>query len=264
MPLTFLKLGGSLITDKNRPRAHRPDLLARLAAEIAQARAERPDLSLLLGHGSGSFGHVEAARYGTKHGVHTPLDWQRFAEVWDVAREINLIVNRALREAGLPAMTFPPSASARVSQGRIVELAHAPIERALAHGLIPVVYGDVALDDQRGGTIISTEDSFFYLARRLRPARILLAGIENGVYSDYPAGRSVIPEITPANLEALRPALQGSASTDVTGGMAAKVTEMLALCAEVPGLEVHIFSGLEPGAVRQALAGRRAGTTIHG
>ena len=36
--------------------------------------------------------------------------------------------------------------------------------------------------------------------------------------------------------------------------MAAKVTSMLALCQQIPGLTVHIFNGAEPGAVRQALA----------
>ena len=41
--LVFLKLGGSLLTDKTRPQALRGDVLQRLAAEIAAALAERPD-----------------------------------------------------------------------------------------------------------------------------------------------------------------------------------------------------------------------------
>ena len=79
--LIFLKLGGSLITDKNTPRALRPELLARLMREIAEARAARPGMRIVLGHGSGSFGHVEARRYGTRAGVRTDEDWLRFAEV---------------------------------------------------------------------------------------------------------------------------------------------------------------------------------------
>ena len=58
--LIFLKLGGSLLTDKTRPQALRPDVLGRLAGEIAAALAARPALWLLIGHGSGSFGHVAA------------------------------------------------------------------------------------------------------------------------------------------------------------------------------------------------------------
>ena len=51
--LTFLKLGGSLITDKTHPRTPRPESLARLASEIAAALGEDPALALILGHGSG-------------------------------------------------------------------------------------------------------------------------------------------------------------------------------------------------------------------
>ena len=49
--MIFLKLGGSLITDKTGVEAARPAVLARLAAEIAAARAAQPGLPLLIGHG---------------------------------------------------------------------------------------------------------------------------------------------------------------------------------------------------------------------
>ncbi len=87
--LIFLKLGGSLITDKSKARAPRLDVIRRLAAEVRQARAEQPNLALVLGHGSGSFGHLEAKRYGTAHGVNTPEQWRGMAEVWRVADLLN-------------------------------------------------------------------------------------------------------------------------------------------------------------------------------
>ena len=66
--------------------------------------------------------------------------------------------------------------------------------------MIPLVNGDTIFDDQRGGTILSTEDLFIYLARQLHPERILLAGLEEGVWADYPACTQLIGEITPRNL----------------------------------------------------------------
>ena len=57
--VTLLKLGGSLITDKNQNATLRPDVLARLASEIYAALEQKPQ-PLLIGHGSGSFGHFEA------------------------------------------------------------------------------------------------------------------------------------------------------------------------------------------------------------
>lgn len=262
--LTFLKLGGSLITDKTRAQTPRLDVIARLADEIAAARQTRPDLRLLLGHGSGSFGHSLAARYGTRAGVRTGEQWRGFAEVSAAAAQLNRIVADALIRAGVPALSLQPSASARCRDGQIVALSVTSILSALDRGLIPLVYGDVAFDEVRGGTIISTEDIFKFLAAHLRLTRILLAGIETGVYSDWPDGRSVIPEIGPSDFERLRLALRGSESTDVTGGMESKVVEMLALARSVPGLTIQVFSGERPGAIAQALGGAILGTVIRG
>ena len=78
--LIFLKLGGSLITDKNIPGAANIALIERLADEITQIVSGNPSLKLLLGHGSGSFGHVAANQYGTWEGVSTGEEWRGFAE----------------------------------------------------------------------------------------------------------------------------------------------------------------------------------------
>lgn len=256
--MIFLKLGGSLITDKSMPRTPRTETLVRLMREIAGARVARPELRIVLGHGSGSFGHVEARKYGTRQGVRTPDEWRGFAEVQAVAARLNRLVVDAAREAGLPVINFPPSASAVCREGVIVSLAVAPIEAALAHDLIPLVQGDVAVDEVRGGTIVSTEDVFRYLAPRLRPQRILLAGIERGVLTHWPEGE-IISRITDAP-----PFVGGSHAADVTGGMAAKVRETLAMVAAVPGCEALIFSGDEPGLVERALRGEPVpGTVIH-
>ncbi len=262
--LYFLKLGGSLITDKDAPQTARPEALARLAGEIADGLGARPDLRLVLGHGSGSFGHSEASKHGTHQGVRTIEDWRGFAQVGAAAARLNRIVTDALLAAGLPVVALQPSASAASRDGVIESLAVLPICAALDHGLVPLLYGDVAFDAARGGTILSTEDLFCWLARRLRPARILLAGAEAGVYSDWPAGRTVVPRITVAEAVQHAAVLHGSSAPDVTGGMASKVAEMLALAREAPGLEALIFSGEQPGNVYRALAHDDAnlGTTI--
>ncbi len=248
--LTFLKLGGSLLTDKTGREALRADVLARLTNEIAAARHTRPDMKLVLGHGSGSYGHTSAARHGTRSGVSGPGQWRGFAEVSDAAARLNRAVIAALLSAGVPAVGLPPSASAVVTDGVIQAMATAPIRAALEAGLLPVVFGDVAFDTVRGGTIVSTEEVMDYLALPMRPARLLLAGETAGVLDTT---GQVVPHISPANYETIRPALGGSRGTDVTGGMSSKVSAMLDLAAKIPGLTIHIFSGLEPGLLEQLL-----------
>jgi len=213
-----------------------------------------------IGHGSGSFGHVAAQKYGTRAGVGSPEGWRGFAEVWWEAARLNRLVIDALHAAGLPVVAFPPSGGALTRGGGVWRWEVAPVRAALEGGLVPVVYGDVVFDIERGGSILSTEEALAYLARQFRPDRVLIAGIEPGVWADYPACTRILPEITPEMLPQV--ALHGSAATDVTGGMASKVAEMLQLTGEVPGLKVDIFSGETPGRVQEALLGRPAGTRL--
>jgi isopentenyl phosphate kinase len=258
--LTFIKLGGSLITDKRETQHFQAEVMQRAAKEIASALSADPTMKLLIGHGSGSFGHVAAQKYGTINGVHTPEAWRGFAEVGTVARRLNGLVVDALAAMGLPVIAIQPSSSARCVDGKLVSMNTTAVMAALEHGLLPVIYGDVALDTVRGGTIISTETIFVYLADALCPARIMLLGEVKGVYD---TNGSLIPRITPDSLEKVAAALGGSHGTDVTGGMASKVRAMIKLVQRVPGLEIRIFGGTMPGQLRAALLGENSpGTTL--
>ena len=248
--MIFLKLGGSLLTDKTGREALRPQVLQRVAAEIAAARQEQPQLNLILGHGSGSFGHVAAGQHGTRDGVHTPAQWHGFAAVSDAAARLNRQVCAALLAAGVPAVSLSPSASAVCKDGALVTLATRPVQLALKAGLVPLVYGDVAFDTVRGGTIISTEDVLSFLAGIFRPEWLLLAGNTDGVYDQQ---GQVIPHLTAENLPHYAAALGGSGGTDVTGGMVGKVQAMLDLAGRHPGLQMRIFSGLVPGNIQALL-----------
>ncbi|MCL4263751.1 MAG: isopentenyl phosphate kinase family protein [Anaerolineae bacterium] len=249
--LLFLKLGGSLITDKTGVEAVRADVLARLAQEIQQARLARPDLQIVLGHGSGSFGHVAGARHGTRQGVHTAGQWRGFVEVSAAALRLNRLVVEALLAAGVAAISFAPSASVQCADGRITAIACHPIEQALEAGLLPVTHGDVVFDTVRGGTIVSTEEVMMALvAEGLRPSWLLLAGETEGVYDLH---GQIIPHISATTFPQVEAALGGSRGADVTGGMVTKVQGMLALTAQFPSLSVRLFSGLQPETLYRAL-----------
>ncbi len=261
--LVFLKLGGSLITDKTKAYTPRPEVLADLVSQIEETRRATHDLQIVIGHGSGSFGHAAASRYQTRQGVSGPEGWRGFAEVWYQAAALNRLVMDALHQAGSPAIALAPVSAVTASKGRVAAWDLGPLRAALANGLVPVVYGDVIFDEQRGGTILSTEDLFAHLARQLHPQRILLAGLEEGVWSDYPRCTQLIEELTPGIFARQAPGLESAAGMDVTGGMRSKIAQMLALVEEIPDLEVLIFSGLHPGNIRRALQGEIPGTRLH-
>lgn len=256
----FLKLGGSLITDKTRDNAARLDVIHRLAAEIAVYASAHAE-ALLIGHGSGSFGHAAAKRYGTRDGVYNAEGWRGLAEVSVVAARLNRLVADALNDAGVPVISVAPSASAQCVDGALVNLDTRLIDAALEHRLVPLVMGDVALDSIRGGTIVSTEEVFAYLAGIYPVNRILLAGETAGVYRNL-AQPDVIEHITPQTWAAVQGGIGASHGADVTGGMASKVRDMLGLVAAHPHLTVRIFSGTYAGNVTRALDGESIGTLI--
>ena len=273
--LAFLKLGGSLITDKMRPYTPLLDVMDDLARQVAASLRSQPNLRLVIGHGAGSFGHVAASEYKTRDGyprpsplIHRERDttednyWKGFAEVWYQAASLNRYVMEALHKAGLRTIALPPSSSVIASDGRVSVWETTPIRMALAAGMVPVIFGDVVFDEVRGGTILSTENLFSYLVKALDPERILLAGIEEAVWEDFPARTRPIERITPQSFEEIKQGVGKSAAADVTGGMDAKVRQMLALVEENPGLKIQIFSGTQPDNLIHSLLGERLGTEI--
>ena len=276
--LVFLKLGGSLITDKTQPYTPLLEVMDDLALQIATALQTHPNLRLVLGHGAGSFGHVPASAYHTRDGlplppqatplIHRERDeteesyWKGFAEVWYQASSLNRFVMKALHNAGVRAIALPPSSSIIASNGQVSFWETTPIRMALATGIVPVIFGDTVFDEVRGGTILSTEDLFTHLAHALSPERILLAGLEAAVWADFPERTKIVEKITPQTYEEVSKGVGKSAGADVTGGMESKVKQMLDLVIANAELTVQIFSGTEPGNIVRALTGETLGTLV--
>jgi isopentenyl phosphate kinase len=260
--LIFLKLGGSLITDKNHAHTARLDIIHRLADEIKGSIENIPELSLLLAHGSGSFGHVPAQEYCTRNGVTTTLQWQGFLRVWREAHGLHQILLDILSEHNLPVISFPPSAMVTAKNKTIEKWNIDPIQSALSANLIPVVFGDVVFDLEKGATIFSTEELFLPLADHLHPQKILIAGIEEGVWQDFPNCQQVVKEITHDSDILKTKRIGPSRSIDVTGGMLEKVNLMQQLTSKHRQMLASIFSGLVPHNLTRCLIGEELGTTI--
>ena len=258
--LVLLKLGGSVITDKTRPFTARTEVIERLAVEIKNALDDRgDDLRLIIGHGAGSFGHAVAAKYQTHQGAVAPDSWLGFAEVAAAAAELNYIVMKILRQAGVPAIKFQPSASTRTRGEQLMYFETFPLKEVLQHGLTPVIYGDVSIDAAQGMSIVSTEKLFDNLARELSPTRIILSGHVAGVYDKDPLtqpGAELIEEIDRGNWAEVEAMLGGSHGVDVTGGMFSKVREMYRLTLAMPPMQAMIISAETPGNVEAVLKGQ--------
>lgn len=234
-------------------------VITRLAAELRDYRATHPDHGIIIGHGSGSFGHHYAARYHIHRGLAPTDNWLGFALTSGAALRLNRLVVDALLDAGVPALALQPSATLQCVGGSITAWHTEHIQHALHHRLVPVIHGDVAFDTVQGCAIVSTETLFTYLMQHstLAPTRLILVG-ENAVYTADPRGdpnAQPIPLITRANIDNVLDCTGGSHAVDVTGGMRTKIELMWQLVQQSPGLEI-VLVGAEPGEFASALAGK--------
>jgi len=259
--ITLVKLGGSLITDKNIPRYFRKSAVQHIASDIkVVTECCPPDHELIIGHGSGSFGHVEAKKYNTINGVKSSDNWLGFTKVAHAASSLSQLMLSEFIKADIPVFKFQPSASISAHDGQIQSMNIDTLNSALSHGLIPLVHGDVAFDEARGGTIVSTETIFSYLVQQLDIKRIILLGEVDGVFDST---GNVVPHITPKSIKSLKSALGGSSGVDVTGGMYQKVLDMLTLVQVNADLDIIIANGKTPNMLVDLICkNQKLGTTI--
>jgi isopentenyl phosphate kinase len=260
--LIFLKLGGSLITDKTKPYTLEYKVLERLCQEIKLARKKKK-INLLLGHGGGSFPHISANKYRTNQGFIKNNSKYGFCQVQNDAATLNRIVINNFLKIKERAFSVSPSSCSLAKNSKIDDFYLEPIKKLLEFNIIPVIYGDTVIDKKTGCTIISTEKLFVYLAKKLKPKRIIIADKAGGVYTADPfkeKNAKFIPEINKSNWKKIKSYLSGSSGIDVTGGMVDKVNKSIELARL--GIKVNIVNGRNLNELKKSLLGKETGTKI--
>ena len=128
--------------------------------------------------------------------------------------------------------------------------------------IIPVVYGDIVFDSEKGFTIWSTERLLSLLARELvkrksKVEKIIHCGETDGVIVD----EKVVKEIRADNFEEIKKSIYKTEGFDVTGGMLHKVEESLEMAQD--GIDSFIVGGNHGGNMYRAVVGDKfIGTRI--
>lgn len=262
-PLIILKIGGSVITDKQseEPKVNFENL-DRVAKEIAEGYNPEK-MQLILIHGAGSYGHQIVKKTGIDKGISAKQQLVDFAETQKLQNELNCIVSDALIKNNLPAIPCQASASAVMNGKKLLAMDTKAIEGFLEIGLIPVLYGVPAYDKQQKCSILSGDEIAPYLAKQLKAGRIIHGTDVDGIFTADPKkdrNAKLIPLVTEKNFEEVKKSLSGSSVVDVTGGMMKKVSELMAI-AEA-GIESQIVNALTDGNVKRALAGEKFGTIV--
>jgi isopentenyl phosphate kinase len=165
--------------------------------------------------------------------------------------QLNRRVVDALLARSVPAVPVHPLSLCARDDAGVLSFPLASVETLLDEGFVPVLHGDLVAHAGAGTTVVSGDELVTSLARGLDADRVGMCSTVPGVLDE---ADEVIPRIESfADVESV---LGGSAATDVTGGMAAKVRSLLEL-----GTPSFVFG---PAELASFLAGRDVGTRIDG
>ena len=174
-----------------------------------------------------------------------------------------MFVCEAFINEGLPTIAVPASSFITANDKRITEGNLDLFKRYLSKGFIPVIYGDVVLDDELEFCVISGDQIIQYLSVNLTPDRVILGTDVDGVYNKNPKTHDdalFFDKFT--SLEDLD-TLEGTTNVDVTGGMVGKIKELLYLAdlgieSKIINAEVedNIFKVLENKEVKGTVISR--------
>ena len=164
-------------------------------------------------------------------------------------------INEGLPVIALPASSFITATDKRITSGNL-DL----FKNYLSKGFIPVIYGDVVLDDDLEFCVISGDQLIQYLAKNLNPDRVVMGTDVDGVYNKNPKTHDdaiFFDKFT--SLEDLD-TLEGTTNVDVTGGMVGKIKELLDL-ADL-GIESKIINAEVEGNIFKVLEDKEVKGTI--
>ena len=230
--MIILKIGGSILTNKDSTESEIDAVsLKRIASEI-KASLDMSDKELIIVHGAGSFGHPPAKEYKIGEVFEKSEYPQKrigFCKTQNAVKKLNMLICEAFIEEGLPVVAIPASSFMSATNKRITQGNLDYFKKYLEKGFIPIIYGDVVLDEQLEICVISGDQLIQYLAMNLNPELVVLGTDVDGVYNKNPkTHEDAIFFDKFSSLEDLD-TLEGTTNVDVTGGMVGKIKELLYL-----------------------------------
>jgi isopentenyl phosphate kinase len=256
---TILKIGGSVITDKEGQLAARTEEINRLAGEIQGAKVQ----NLIIVHGGGSFGHPSAEEYGIKEGYKEDSQKVGFSITHHYMTVLNGLFMDSLIWHDLPAVSVTPSSCIITENGRIKQFEDASVKSLISMGFTPVLYGDVVLDTKLGFTVLSGDQLVSALAMRFDAARVVVGVDVDGVYDADPKivkTAKMLDRLTLAELKRVQGKLGMATACDVTGGMFGKMAELVSAVEQ--NIPVIVVNASKPRYVYKALVREEVKSTV--
>ncbi len=224
--------------------------LSRIAKELKEYRGE-----LIIILGGGAHGHQAAH----SHGYGDPespkaLLVKGIPPIRHNMTSLASSVVTCLNCEGIPAIVISPFTSVTLRNGLIDNYPTSIIRKSLENHLVVITHGDVCYDEETIASILSGDTIAVHLAEELNAKTILIGTDVDGVLDDNPKlnpAAKHIPIINQENKETILSKTGPSTTTDVTGGMSKKLSELLEISRH--DREIIIFNLNVPNRLRLLL-----------
>jgi isopentenyl phosphate kinase len=205
----IIKLGGSVITDKESYKRVNLKLLRKLCKVLSETGEKK-----ILIHGAGSFGHILAIKSSLDKPGRIKGKETAISRVISDVTELNSVLVDELNKNGVRAIPVPPHAiyDGRKHNFEIVNL-------LLKDGFVPLLFGDIVLSNG-GYRIISGDEIALDLSRRFTPNSVIFVTDVDGLYDSDPKSSKTakfIPSIDSKDVSIV------NTGKDATGSMAGKM-----------------------------------------
>ncbi|MFX1418931.1 MAG: type 2 isopentenyl-diphosphate Delta-isomerase [Promethearchaeota archaeon] len=260
--IILLKLGGSLLTDKNKPLSLREEILDNCLNQIIESKK-----LLILIHGGGSFGHPIAKKYQISLGLNESIEDQivGLSKTHEAMNKFNSIIINKLLDKGCPAISIQPSSIFIQDFNEIIIKSIDVIEKLLDLGVVPVLYGDILLSKDYSFSILSGDHIILQLCEKIRNfkiSKVIFAIEKDGIFIIENGNAKLAFKLTPNDLETIKLANLDQ-KIDVTGGIKGKLEKIEKIVnLNIP---VQVINGIKNKNILKALLNQQLKcTTIEG
>jgi isopentenyl phosphate kinase len=242
--LVIIKLGGSVITYKDKPLTPNYLAIEKMANIIKELKKHN---KIIIVHGGGSFGHYWSIKYDM-HTLPSAYSDEGVSRVRESMIKLNSIIVEKFIAINLKPFSIHASSFVFNNlhcREQIMDM----MDMIKNNDLIPITYGDVIHTSGGNFSILSGDTLMNILSITLKPRFSIFTTNVDGIYDNIING-NLVPKIL---INKNKDLLTNDADTkiefsnmlfDVTGGMKRKISESINIVNE--GVPVYLINGFYP------------------
>jgi len=238
--MILIKLGGSIITNKEKPLSARRKTIDNILNQIKRIREP-----MILVHGGGSYGHYWSVKYDM-HTKPAKYDMRGVSIVKNSMIDLNKIILDSAVKNRINAYCLPPTDF--MNGNKPIKNKILTINEIAKSGLTPVTYGDALWFGQKKSYILSGDVIMTMIGKILKPRLSIFVLDVDGVYSNTKSKKLI------HDFKKEKPIIRKN-KIDVTGGMTRKITEATDMSKS--GLKVFFVNGNKPKRILAAVSGKK-------